>query len=138
MTKIEDFYPLILAAFEEGKTFTFPIRGTSMQPLLHTDDLVKVEAVTQLKKGDIVLYRRENGQFVVHRIRRVLSDSFTFVGDHQTQEETGIKFNQCIGKVIAYKKKGKEKQYLLNGFRYKLYSGLVRRKLFRWICAKFL
>ena len=138
MIKIEEFYPLILEAFEKGQTFTFPIRGTSMQPLLHTNDLVVVKAIEQVKRGDIVLYRRENGQFVVHRILKVVGDSFTFVGDHQTQVEKGVKLNQCIGKVIAYKKQGKEKQYLLKGFRYRFYCKLVRMKLFRGIFAKLL
>ncbi|MDE7095538.1 MAG: S24/S26 family peptidase [Anaeroplasmataceae bacterium] len=136
MIKVEDFYPLILEAFQKGHTFTFPVHGTSMQPLLHTNDLVILEAVTKLKKGDIVFYQRENKQFVLHRIRRVKKDSYTFVGDHQTQEEPGIVFSQCIGKVIAYKKQGKEKQYNLKGLKYRLYTFLVRFKLFRWFCGK--
>lgn len=138
MIRVEDFYPLILEAFENEKTFTFPIHGTSMQPLLHTNDLVILEKIATLKKGDIVLFRRENGQFVLHRLRRIKKDSYTFVGDHQVKEEKGIQFNQCIGKVIAYKKQGKEKQYNLKGFRHSLYTFLVRFKLFRGFCGKLL
>lgn len=138
MTKVEDFYPLLLEAFQNGQTFTFPIHGTSMQPLLHTQDLVVLEKVSTLKKGDMVLYRRDSGQFVLHRIRRVDKDAFTFVGDHQVQVETGITYPQCIGKVIAYKKQGKEKQRNLKGVRYRTYAFLVRFKLFRWFCGKML
>ncbi|MDE5547055.1 MAG: S24/S26 family peptidase [Anaeroplasmataceae bacterium] len=138
MIKVEDFYPLILEAFQNGNTFTFPVHGTSMQPLLHTNDLVVLEAISTLKKGDIVFYRRENKQFVLHRIRRVKKDSFTFVGDHQVKEELGITMEQCIGKVIAYKKQGREKQYNLNSFKYRMYTFLVRSKLFRWFCGKVL
>ncbi|MDE7384965.1 MAG: S24/S26 family peptidase [Anaeroplasmataceae bacterium] len=138
MIKVEDFYPLILEAFQNGNTFTFPVHGTSMQPLLHTNDLVVLEAISTLKKGDIVFYRRENKQFVLHRIRRVKKDSFTFVGDHQIKEEPGITMEQCIGKVIAYKKQGREKQYNLNSFKYRMYTFLVRSKLFRLFCGKVL
>ncbi|MDE6407180.1 MAG: S24/S26 family peptidase [Anaeroplasmataceae bacterium] len=138
MIKVEDFYPLILEAFQNGNTFTFPVHGTSMQPLLHTNDLVVLEAISTLKKGDIVFYRRENKQFVLHRIRRVKKDSYTFVGDHQTQEEQGITLEQCIGKVIAYKKQGKEKQYNLRSFKYRMYTFLVRSKLIRGFFGKVL
>ena len=138
MIKVEDFYPLILEAFQNGNTFTFPVHGTSMQPLLHTNDLVVLEAISTLKKGDIVFYRRENKQFVLHRIRRVKKDSFTFVGDHQVKEEPGITMEQCIGKVIAYKKQGREKQYNLNSFKYRMYTFLVRSKPFRLFCGKVL
>ena len=138
MIKVEDFYPLILEAFQNGNTFTFPVHGTSMQPLLHTNDLVVLEAISTLKKGDIVFYRRENKQFVLHRIRRVRKDSYTFVGDHQTQEEQGITLEQCIGKVIAYKKQGKEKQYNLKSFKYRMYTFLVRSKLIRSFFGKVL
>ncbi|MDE5856154.1 MAG: S24/S26 family peptidase [Anaeroplasmataceae bacterium] len=138
MIKVEDFYPLILEAFQTGQTFTFPVHGTSMQPLLHTNDLVIIEKVSALKKGDIVFYRRSNGQFVLHRIRRVKKDTYTFVGDHQVKEEPGITIEQCIGKVIAYQKQGKEKQHRLKGFKYRTYTLLVRFKLFRWFCGKVL
>ena len=139
MTKVEDFYPLILEAFQNGQTFSFPIHGTSMQPLLHTNDLVILKSIDgKLKKGDMVFYRRDNGQFVLHRIRKVKKDSYTFVGDHQCQLEHGILPSQCIGKVIAYKKQGKEKQYHLKGLKYRVYTFLVRFKLFRGFCGKVL
>lgn len=138
MTKVEDFYPLLLEAFDNGKTFSFPIRGTSMQPLLHTNDLIVLEKISSLKKGDIVLFRRETGQFVLHRIRKVKDGTYTFVGDHQVKEEPGITKSQCIGKGIAYIKQGKEKKYNLKGFRYRTYTLFVRFKLFRWFCGKIL
>ncbi len=138
MIKVEKFYPLMLEAFNEEKTFTFPINGTSMQPLLHTNDLVTLEKITSIKKGDIIFYLRDNGQFVLHRVRKITKDSLIFVGDHQIKLEKNIRFNQCIGKVISYEKVGKGKKNNLNSFRYNLYKYLVRIKLFRFICGKLL
>lgn len=138
MIKMEDMYPLILEAFKQNKTFSFPVHGTSMQPMLHTQDIVEIEEIKQYKKGDIILYRRENGQFVLHRVRKIKKDILYFVGDHQTKVEKGILPNQCIGKVISYKKKKNNKTYKLHNFSYCLYCFLVRIRLFRLFCAKFL
>lgn len=138
MIRVEDFYPLIIEAFEENKTFTFPVNGKSMQPLLHADDVVEITAIDSVRMGDILLYRRNNGQFVLHRVRKIQPDGFTFVGDHQAVVEKNITSSQLIGKVISYKKQGKDKQYLLKGIRYSMYKFLVRFKLFRRFCGKFL
>lgn len=138
MIRVEDFYPLILEAFEKGKTFTFPVNGKSMQPLLHANDLVEITAIESVHVGDIILYRRENGQFVLHRVRRIQPEGYTFVGDHQVVVEKSIAFSQLIGKVISYKKQGKDKQYLLKGIRYRIYKFLVRFKMFRRFCGKLL
>ena len=138
MIRVEDFYPLILESFEKNQTFTFPVQGTSMQPLLHSNDTVELSRIDSICKGDILLYRRQNGQFVLHRVRRIKDKVYTFVGDHQAIEEPNIEESQLIGKVIAYKKQGKDKQYLLKGIRYRTYRFLVRFKLFRRFCGKLL
>ncbi len=138
MIRVEDFYPLILEAFENNQTFTFPVQGTSMQPMLHSNDVVELSKIVSIRIGDILLYRRQNGQFVLHRVRRIKDNTYTFVGDHQTIEEPNIEGAQLIGKVIAYKKQGKDKQYLLKGIRYRTYRFFVRFKLFRRFCGKLL
>jgi signal peptidase I len=134
---MEDLYPLILDSFEKGLTFTFPIHGTSMVPLLHTGDLVTLEKPKdRLKKGDIALYRRENGAFVLHRVRRVQDKEYTFVGDHQYTIEKGILDSQIIGLVISYQKSGKEKTYTMKNFKYKIYKLLVRISLLRRVFGR--
>ena len=56
-----------------------PISGTSMWPLLQ-EGKSRVQIVArdkrQLRKGDIVLYRRCDGTFVLHRIVKVKKNSF--------------------------------------------------------------
>ena len=49
MIKVETFYPLILDSFKEGKSFTFPVKGTSMRPLFKSGDIVTIiqDAVTE-------------------------------------------------------------------------------------------
>ena len=136
MNRIEDIYPIMRETLDRGNTFTFPVKGTSMQPLLHTNDSVTLKSFVSYKKGDIVFFIRDNGQFVLHRIKKVKKDIYLIVGDHQTVlEEVPQKY--VIAKVIAYKKRGKEKVNNLKGLRYKTYSLMCRLKLFRWFNAHF-
>lgn len=62
-----------------------PVTGGSMVPFLHNGDMAYLDLPdSPLKKGDIVLYTRENGQYILHRIKKVNRDgSFILVGDAQ-------------------------------------------------------
>ena len=103
-----------------------------MLPLLRTNDYVTLSKITgKIKKGDILLYRRDNKQFVLHRVRRIRKDIYTMVGDHQRVVEKNIKDSNLIGIVISYEKNNKE--YKLNRLSYKIYKLLVRISLLRWI-----
>lgn len=136
MHKIEDIYPLIKDAFLNNLTIDIPVRGTSMLPMLRTNDYATLKKIDRpLKKGDIVFYQRDNSQFVLHRIRRVLKDNtYVIVGDHQRRVEYGITNDHLIGYVISYKKKNKT--YSLNRFSYKIYKLIVRCSLIRAIFGR--
>ena len=64
-----------------------PVQGTSMWPLLREKKSwveVTIRDDTPLTSETVVLYRRENGQLVLHRIIRVENDGTYWVcGDHQ-------------------------------------------------------
>ena len=66
-----------------------PVTGGSMVPFLHSGDMAYLDLPdTPLKKGDIVLYTRENGRYILHRIKKVNKDgSFIMVGDAQQKLE---------------------------------------------------
>ena len=133
MIKLETLYPLILEAFQDNKTFSFPIKGTSMRPLLKNDDIVTIKKIdNDIKKGDILLYKRNDDSFVLHRINKIKKDYYLIVGDHQTKKEL-VKYDQLIGKVINYQKKNKEKIYYLKGVRYNFYKFIVKFKFIRYI-----
>lgn len=133
--KMIDLYPIILEALEKDMTFKFPVNGTSMRPMLKTNDVVTLDKPNDLKVGDIVLYRRLNGAFILHRIIKINNDSYSIVGDHQTGIEKGIKGNQIIAKVISYQKKGKEKEHNLKNFKYRIYKFFVKFKIVRFMHA---
>jgi len=138
MIKMDNLYPLIVEAFNSDLTFSFPVKGTSMRPLLKDNDIVTIKKVNNPKVGDVYLYKRDNGQFVFHRIRRInkKNNSYTFVGDHQRKVEKDIRFEQLIGYMISYKKSNKKEDNNLSNFRYKLYKIIVKISLMRWLFSK--
>lgn len=77
-----------------------PISGTSMLPLLKEGkSLVELtgKGRKQLKKGDVVLYRKNDGTLVLHRIIKAESDDiFTVLGDHQFKNAEQVNKEQII------------------------------------------
>ena len=107
---MKELLPFIEEALNNDKTFTIPITGTSMRPLLIAGrDTVKLKKCdTQLKKGDLPLYRRKDGAFVLHRVVKVEADgTYTMCGDNQFLKEKGITHSQIIGVVTEITRNGK-------------------------------
>lgn len=86
-----------------------PVTGGSMTPFLHGGDTVYLDLPdTPLKKGDIVLYTRESGRYILHRIKKVNSDgSFVMVGDAQQALEYLPRREMIHGRVSSALHKGK-------------------------------
>lgn len=85
------------------------ISGNSMAPfLVHGRDTVYLSKLTDpVKKGDVVLYRRDNGAYILHRVYKIEKDSYTMVGDAQIQLEKGIRDDQIIAVMTSALRKGK-------------------------------
>lgn len=84
--------------------------GTSMMPLLrqHRDLLIiapKPEG--RLKMWDVPLYRRDNGQYVMHRVLWVRKNDYILCGDNQWHLEKGIQDRHIIGVLEARSRDGK-------------------------------
>lgn len=88
------------------------ISGNSMSPfLVHCRDTVYLCRVTRpLRPGDIVLYQRTNGAYILHRIYRLEQDGYCMVGDAQTVLEHGVKKEQIRAMVVAAERKGHRQQ----------------------------
>lgn len=95
---------------EEMKLF---VSGGSMTPfLIHRRDSVYFRKPDRpLKRGDIVFFQRDSGQFVLHRILRVHGTEdaplYDIVGDGQTQVERNVRRDQIFGLVVRAERKGK-------------------------------
>ena len=102
-------YRRILA--EEPNVTGLPliVTGGSMNPfLIQGRDTVYLSRLERpARRGDILLYQRDNGKYILHRVWRVEKDgTLTIVGDAQTQLERGIRQDQIIAVVTAVIRKG--------------------------------
>lgn len=107
---LAEFYPLIQDVLDSGSTFTLTITGSSMWPTIlgNRDRVTLVKPPERLKKYDLPLYRRANGQFVLHRIVSVNEDgTYNCCGDHQWQIERNLAHEQMVGLVVELERKGK-------------------------------
>lgn len=102
-----DIMPLITESFRQGLTATIPVTGNSMWPLFaHKRDCAVLSAVEgDLRRGDVPLYQRPDGQYVLHRIIKVTKNEYVFTGDAQTELERLPK--TCVAAVMtAFVRKG--------------------------------
>lgn len=85
------------------------ITGNSMSPfLIHGRDTVYLSRLTRpVRRGDMLLYQRENGGYVLHRVYKAGPESLTMIGDAQTILEPGIRREQVIAIVTRVERKGK-------------------------------
>ncbi len=104
----ESIMPLIEEAFSRGQSITIPVTGTSMMPLLRPKDAVTLTAcrVDSIERGDILLYRRLDGRYVLHRVVQVKTDTVDFCGDNQVGIEKDVPKSCLIAQVISYEKEG--------------------------------
>lgn len=99
----------LLRLMEETSAVPLVVSGSSMTPFLAPGrDTVYLSSISEpLRRGDMVLYRRDNGRYVLHRILRVSGDSYTMVGDAQSIPEPGIRREQILAIVRAVRRKDK-------------------------------
>ena len=97
-------------------------KGNSMYPLIRQgkDVLIIKKVNSKLKKMDIHLYKRESGQYVLHRIIKVNENDYVIRGDNTYYNETGIRDDQILGVLSGVIREGKE--ISVNSLSYKIYS----------------
>ena len=98
----------LLGLLETAESVPLVISGGSMVPfLVHGRDTVYLSKVTRpLKRGDMILFRRDSGAYVLHRILRAENGIYTLVGDAQTWTES-VRPDQVKALVTAVRRKGK-------------------------------
>lgn len=103
-----DMLPLLEEQLAAGKNVRFSPTGESMLPLLRqgVDTVELSPAIGTLKCYDVILYRRPNGKYVLHRIVNA-GDTYTCIGDAQFVLERGVTREQVLGVVTCIHRDGK-------------------------------
>lgn len=94
---------------EQGNTIQIHTQGYSMYPMFipgRDEAVIKQAVPADLRRGDVVLYRRKTGILVLHRIWKHTSDGFYMVGDNQTEIEGPLEDSQIKGVLMAFIRKG--------------------------------
>lgn len=158
---MEELSPLLLDCLTQGQEVVLTVTGNSMFPFLrHRRDqavLTKVDGST-LQPGDVPLYRRRDGRFVLHRVvvrddgqaRYILGEQdplpsvdpggrlrYTMLGDAQTALEHGIGAEQIVAKATAFHRNGKVWDCDSPAYRryvHRWHSLLPLRQQLVWLC----
>ncbi len=132
-----EIYPIIKEKIDNGGTVQLPITGKSMRPLLVWGrDTVEIVKCDNPKKGDIIFYLRDNGQFVLHRIIGTDENGYILCGDNQWVKEYGIEDRHIIAVVRSITRKGKIIE--VTNITYRIYSNVwmammpVRKPILRF------
>ena len=113
------------SSFEEvlahGGKLVYTNVGDSMEPLIRQgrDLLVIEKASGRLKKYDIPLYKRDSGQYVLHRILKVRENDYVLCGDNRWAKETGITDRHILGVLTGIERGGRKIE--LSGAEYRAY-----------------
>ena len=105
---IPEDYGRLEQELRAGRTVAAPTRGTSMQPLLYEGQtlVVLMPCFGPLKKGDVALYKRPDGMYVLHRVVRVQAGSYAIRGDNCYYVEQ-VRPEQVLGVMTEVVRKGK-------------------------------
>lgn len=99
----------------DGNTIRLKPQGYSMYPVFvpgRDEAIIEPIADRKLKRGDVVLYRRDpdveyGGILVLHRIYKSTNEGLFLVGDNQKDIEGPLRRDQMKGLVIAMVRNGK-------------------------------
>ena len=95
---------------EEGKEVSMLVAGSSMSPfLVHYRDMIFFKKPDRpVRRGDMVFYQRDSGQYVMHRVLHVKPEGLYIVGDAQTEIEGPVRPEQVFAIVTRVVRKGRE------------------------------
>lgn len=125
------------ALLKNGYIIT-PIKGTSMTPLLkeNSDRVVIKTLKTKIKKGDVLLYKRPNGAYILHRVYSVTPNFLVMCGDNHLTLEYSVKYDSVLG-VLTGIYKGDRFIDLNKSLKYKFYKTFYGNcRIIRAICFK--
>lgn len=105
----EELMPEYAELLCSGAELPLVVSGTSMNPFLASgSDTVRLTAPGEKpRRGDVLLFRRASGQYVLHRVIRIDGDKLWFAGDAQDELEGPVLKEQVIAQVTGVLRKGK-------------------------------
>lgn len=108
ITSMDQIVDMMIPNLKKGKQVKFTVVGNSMYPLFRSGrDNVIMSLPENLKKYDVILYKRDDGDFVLHRIVDIKKDGFVLMGDNQLVKEYCVKQENVVAKMSEFERNGK-------------------------------
>lgn len=104
-----DYVKILEDLTQDDKTVGVPVSGNSMSPFLisRRDYVIFHKPNRPLQRGDIVFFRRDSGEYILHRVFQIRENQYYIIGDAQTKVEGPIREDQIFGLVTKVRRKGK-------------------------------
>lgn len=104
-----EYVSVLREVAEEGKIVSMLVVGSSMTPFLcHKRDYIYfTRPERDLRRGDMVFYQRDTGQYVMHRIYKIDKNGYYLTGDAQMEIEGPLRRDQIFALIIRVRRKGK-------------------------------
>jgi Predicted transcriptional regulator len=109
--KSADMFPVIGELLDGGQNVRIVVTGTSMYPFLRENiDHVELQKAdcNNIRRGDIVLYIRRSGEYILHRVLKKDNGQFNMIGDNQQWIEGPIYPDQVVASVASVFRNGKK------------------------------
>lgn len=90
---------------KNGITVSFKPMGYSMYPMIVPDrDEVTIASIKghQIRRGDVLVYRRPAGKLIIHRVYKATSDSVYMIGDNEHVVEGPIPKSVVYGYMTSF------------------------------------
>ena len=115
---MEELMPLLQMQMDTAGFANLMVTGWSMQPMVfNRRDSVVIQPATGTEgAGDVILYQRENGRYVLHRILRKCRKGLVLCGDNQFFTER-IARHQVLAVVTGFTRNGKKYQVTDKGYK---------------------
>ena len=104
-----DFIKILDEHFENNNEVKLRVTGNSMSPFLvdKRDYVILSRCNRKPTKGDILLYRRAQDKFILHRVKKYDGKNLWFVGDAQNYVEGPLSEDCIIAQCKKAIRKGK-------------------------------
>lgn len=99
--------PLMEEILRGGGSVEITVTGRSMEPMLHDRvSRVRLCAPREIRRGDLPLYRRADGSYVLHRVTDADAERVTCCGDAQWRLEHGVPCGNIVAVMEAFDRRG--------------------------------
>lgn len=114
----DELMQVVLLQLKNGGVANLTVTGYSMMPMLRNlrDAVLLIPVSEPLEPGDVALYQRDNGRYILHRVIKVTKEGYLFCGDNQSELEP-VRHDQLIALVNGFTRKGKVHSLTECGYR---------------------